>query len=424
MLAPTAEEAFTQVVADECSSYRDFGGMGLGLYQTGRKYRDEARPRYGLLRSREFVMFDLYSFHASDEDAQAYYAAVGSAYDRILRRVCSHADVPEALAEYEAGRKGTGDDRDHDGTRRGRSATIAFHRVSADTGEIGGSLSHEFHIGAGLGEDELISCSACGYAANVELHPGGVDACPKCDAPSSLSTHKGIEVGHIFYLGDKYSRPMSARFNPEGGGDLSYCEMGCYGIGVSRLLAALVEAEAGHDDNGIVWPTAAAPFSAVVLSTERGGDGDKASRRSLAARNAERFARELVRAGQMGDAIGMEELSERISGGGSGAAAVTGAGSAARPTLDVLLDERWEARMGEKMYEARLVGYPWMAVVSAESYSPPPPPSSSPSQGTGSGAGGGDGGKGTVELIHRKSGRSFKLPPSEAVAAVAASVVG
>ena len=120
-------------------------------------------------------MFDLYSFHTSPSNAEEYYQAVGAAYDRILRRVCSHADVPEGLGAGDCG-----------GSAGQGENTISFHRVSADTGEIGGSLSHEYHIGAELGEDDLISCSACGYAANVELHPETTSSCPQCEFVSCL----------------------------------------------------------------------------------------------------------------------------------------------------------------------------------------------------------------------------------------------
>lgn len=224
-LGPTAEEVITALVRDEVKSYRQLPMM---LYQFGTKFRDEIRPRFGVMRAREFYMKDAYSFHADESDAEKYYQTVFDAYSRIFSR-CG----------------------------------LKFRAVEADTGNIGGSFSHEFMVLAETGEEEIASCNKCGYAASVELIKGGVDACPKC-REGGLGISRGIEVGHTFELGTKYSGSMKAVYLDDTGQSKSIV-MGCYGIGVSRIVAAAIEQN--HDEGGIIWTSALAPYEVIVVPT-------------------------------------------------------------------------------------------------------------------------------------------------------------
>lgn len=377
-LGPTHEEVITDLVRNEVSSYKQ---LPLNLYQIQTKFRDEPRPRFGLMRGREFIMKDAYSFDLDEAGALKSYDLMYDAYHRICERL-----------------------------------GFEFRAVEADTGNIGGTRSHEFQVLAETGEDQIVSCRACGYTANVEkaeirvvqaerdasvglsamdkvATPGkrtieevrtflkrpatdfiktlifmadkepvavlmrgdheaneikvkaflraqrgsdiaelrlasdaevheatqapvgfagpvgltipiyadlavagmvnavtganerdmhlvdvnvgrdfavtafadlrlaqGGDACGRCG--SAFEAHRGIEVGHVFYLGTKYSDAMNAQVQDEDGKQRSIV-MGCYGIGVTRMLAAIVEQN--HDENGIIWPMAVTPYHVVVL---------------------------------------------------------------------------------------------------------------------------------------------------------------
>lgn len=376
VMSPTAEEAMCDLIRRDVKSYRQ---LPLNLYQIQDKFRDEMRPRAGLMRGREFIMKDGYSFHGSAEDAQREYHNMYQAYQRIFRR-CG----------------------------------LDFRAVEADTGAIGGSMSHEFQVLAESGEDAIVSCSHCDYAANVEKaelrrqtdavtmakasaplqelhtpnkggiadvvkflrepverfvktliyqHDGGLavallrgdrdlnelklkallktdalqladdaavfrltgaavgyagphslreavpifadhevatiangitganktdyhvrgfnlerdvpaaqladlrtaaagDGCARCEA-GVYRAHRGIEVGHVFYLGTKYSEPMGTKFLDADGKEKPMI-MGCYGIGVTRIAAAAIEQN--HDADGIVWPMALSPFQVILVT--------------------------------------------------------------------------------------------------------------------------------------------------------------
>lgn len=379
-LSPTAEEAITALVAGEYSSYRD---LPVNLYQINWKYRDELRPRFGLLRAREFLMKDAYSFHTDADDLRRTYQDMYDAYVRVFSR-CG----------------------------------LTFRAVEAQAGEIGGDVNHEFMAVAAIGEDDFVWCTACDYAANVEaarrhsyLHqevpvvdapareavatpdegsiagvaallgvaPGELlkciafdldgdlalalvpgdrevnafalsqavaprvarlftdedfaarpdlpkgfigpdfdgaahvvadplvgeerpwvtganevdrharhvvlgrdfhvdawhdlvsvvsgDPCPRCGA--ALSVDRGIEVGHVFQLGTKYARALDATFTDDAGADHPMV-MGCYGIGVSRVVTAVVEEH--HDERGIVWPESVAPYAVHLVALPGRGD--------------------------------------------------------------------------------------------------------------------------------------------------------
>jgi prolyl-tRNA synthetase len=377
-LSPTAEEAITSIVAGELSSYRD---LPLTVYQINWKYRDELRPRFGLLRSREFLMKDAYSFHVDAEDLRRTYRDMYDAYTTVFER-----------------------------------CALTFRAVEGEAGEIGGDVNHEFMAVAAVGEDDFVWCKSCDYAANVEvarrrservearvdapprervhtpdmpgiaavashlgvgpeellkciafdldgkpavaLVPGdrevnpvalaqavaprsarlytdddfdahaelvrgyiGPDAsglvlvvadplvseprgwvtganeidhhvrdavlgrdfevhrwadlvtvvpgdpCPSCGSP--LSVDRGIEVGQVFELGTKYAEALDALYTDESG-DQHPMVMGCYGIGISRIVTAVVEEH--HDDDGIVWPAALAPYDVHLVALPGKGD--------------------------------------------------------------------------------------------------------------------------------------------------------
>jgi prolyl-tRNA synthetase len=219
-LGPTHEEVITDLVRREIRSYRQ---LPVNLYQIQMKFRDEIRPRFGVMRGREFLMKDAYSFDLDEAGAKASYQKMNDAYHRIFER-CG----------------------------------LRFKPVEADSGMIGGAYSQEFMVLAETGEDSIKACAKCSYAANVEKQPG--ESCPRCQAV--LETHRGIEVGHIFMLGSKYSEAMKATvLDPQG--QEQPVIMGCYGIGVSRTVAATIEQR--HDDKGISWPAAVAPFHLQIV---------------------------------------------------------------------------------------------------------------------------------------------------------------
>jgi prolyl-tRNA synthetase len=427
--APTAEEVITDTVRDTINSYRQ---LPINLYQIQTKFRDEVRPRFGLMRGREFSMKDAYSFHASPQSLDEIYEKMRTAYSNIFRR-CALDHVP----------------------------------VEADTGNIGGSASHEFMVLAQSGEDAVVSCPKCNYGANMEkatsvffldepdpapmtelapLHTpgtksiddvgkflnkptselvktlvfdtdlgpvmvlvrgdregneikiknhlgalwmemlpdtrfadatGGVagycgpvgtkcarvladvslkgrvnwivggnkpdthlaganpgrdfpepewgdftsvlagDPCPRCGTP--LQIHRGIEVGHVFKLGTKYSEPMNCTYLDEEG-KRQPMVMGCYGLGIGRTVAAAVEQS--HDEDGIIWPLPIAPFEVVVTQVGK-EDNVRAT--------AEEVYRKLLDAG-----------------------------------IDAILDDRDE-RPGVKFKDADLVGFPLRIAVGAKS---------------------------------------------------------
>jgi prolyl-tRNA synthetase len=252
LYGPTNEEQVTEIVRASIKSYRD---LPKNLYHIQWKFRDEVRPRFGVMRGREFLMKDNYSFDLDVAGAKHSYNKMFVAYLRTFARMGLKA-IP----------------------------------MRADTGPIGGDLSHEFIILADTGEsavycdrrwretDILAEEVNYGgdlepffrhwtslYAATDDMHKP--EACPI--PPEQLVTARGIEVGHIFYFGTKYSRPLGAVVaGPDG--DPVALEMGSYGIGVSRLVGALIEAN--HDDAGIIWPESVAPYR-VGLINLRPADG-------------------------------------------------------------------------------------------------------------------------------------------------------
>ena len=333
LFGPTNEELITDIFRGSIRSYRQ---LPLNLYHIQWKFRDEVRPRFGIMRGREFLMKDAYSFDLDAEASRHAYNKMFVAYLRTYERMELKA-IP----------------------------------MQADTGPIGGDLSHEFIILADTGESEVY-CHAdyldfqapdanvaydddlspviehwtSHYAATDEKHdPARFDA--EVPKDRQIST-RGIEVGHIFYFGNKYSKPMGAMVMNADGIEVPV-EMGSYGIGVSRLVGAIIEAS--HDDDGIIWPAAVAPFHVGLINLKVGDNACDAA------------------AG---------EIYKKLRNAG----------------VDVLLDDT-EGRAGGKFATLDLIGLPWQMIVGPR------------------------GGKsGVVEVKERRTGQRQELSVDAAIMAV------
>ena len=299
LYGPTNEELITQIFRDNVRSYKQ---LPCNLYHIQWKFRDEIRPRFGVMRGREFLMKDAYSFDIDEASARVAYQKMFVAYLRTFARLGLRA-LP----------------------------------MAADTGPIGGDLSHEFIILADTGESEVfchadllerpvpeadysadldavITPFTSLYARTDEKHEPEIF---EAEVPADKQvTARGIEVGHIFYFGQKYSEPMQCRVTGADGKEAAVYG-GSYGIGVSRLVGGIIEA--CHDEDGIVWPWAVAPFQIGLINLKPGD-----------ART--------------------DELSERLY------KTLTHKG------LDVLYDNRDE-RAGAKFSDMDLIGLPWQAVI-------------------------------------------------------------
>lgn len=254
LYGPTNEEQITDITRAFIKSYKD---LPKNLFQIQWKFRDEIRPRFGVMRGREFLMKDNYSFDLDIEAGRYSYNKMFLAYLRTFARLGLQA-IP----------------------------------MAAESGPIGGDLSHEFIVLAPTGESEVffdkdfedINILECNYtygekdvadcvkaftskyAATDDKHIA--KACPIKD--SDLRTGRGIEVGHIFFFGDKYSKPMGATVQ-DADGKPTPLQMGSYGIGVSRLVGAIIEAS--HDENGIIWPEVVAPFKVGLINLRVDDEG-------------------------------------------------------------------------------------------------------------------------------------------------------
>lgn len=320
LYGPTNEEQITDIFRQYVKSYKN---LPLNLYQIQWKFRDEIRPRFGVMRGREFLMKDGYSFDLDKDSAVESYRTIFKAYLKTFHRM-------------------------------GLTAIA----VKADTGAIGGDMSHEFQIVADTGESEIFYDAALDdlrdsgefdldkllgiYAVASEKH----DA-QNCPVPEDrLRTSRGIEVGHIFYFGTKYSQSLGAFvMGPDGKQHIP--EMGSYGIGVSRLVGAIVEAS--HDDKGIVWPDAVAPFDVGLLNLKVRDD----------------------KAVALADSV-----YQALQAQG----------------LDALYDDRDE-RTGVKFADMDLIGLPWQLVVGNNSLQ-----------------------TGNFELRRRKTGETFDVSLEQAIA--------
>ena len=312
LYSPTCEEVITDIVRSNFRSYRD---LPRNLYQIQWKFRDEIRPRFGVMRGREFLMKDSYSFDLDYAGAKKHYNLMYDTYLRMFARMGLTA-IP----------------------------------VRADSGAIGGDLSHEFQVVAETGESALFYDAAFDdirdgkitmtteemrglYAAADEQHK------PDAIAPERLREARGIEVGHIFYLGKKYSEVLGAKITNAVGVD-TVLEMGCYGVGVSRLVGAIIEAS--HDDAGIIWPESVAPFKVGLIN---------------------------LRVGDAKCDATCQQIYDTLNAQG----------------IDVLYDDTDE-RAGGKFASMDLIGLPWQVVVGPKGAE-----------------------KGVVELKNRKTGEKVEL---------------
>jgi prolyl-tRNA synthetase len=302
LYGPTNEEMITEIFRAYVRSYKD---LPLNLYHIQWKFRDEVRPRFGLMRGREFLMKDAYSFDVDQAGAQHSYNKMFVAYLRTFARL-GLKSIP----------------------------------MRAESGPIGGNLSHEFIILASTGESEvfchkdyldlavptadvnfddraglqaIVDCWTAQYAATSDMH----DAAAYAQVPTeSQVSARGIEVGHIFYFGTKYSEPMKAVVATGDGKEVPV-HMGSYGIGPSRLVAAIIEAS--HDDTGIIWPESVAPFKVALLNLKQGAAETDAA--------CEQIYRDLT-----------------------------------AKEVEVLYDDRDE-RAGGKFATADLIGVPWQVLI-------------------------------------------------------------
>lgn len=326
LYSPTCEEMIVNLFRGYVKSYKQ---LPLNLFQIQWKFRDEIRPRFGVMRGREFYMKDGYSFHADIEDAKREYSNMYDAYHAIFKRL-----------------------------------GLVSIAVAADSGAIGGNLSHEFQVLAENGESQVYYDPAFDdirdgklelsgeemrnlYAAADELHDAA-----KCPVPADkLRTARGIEVGHIFLLGSKYTEAMNVEITDAEGKPVRV-QMGTYGIGVSRLLGAIIEAS--HDEGGIIWPESVAPYQ-VGLVNIRASDA------------------ECVEAA---DAI---YNTLNLAG------------------VEVLYDDTDDSA-GKKFAGMDLIGLPWQVVVGPRGVK-----------------------AGVVELKHRKTGEKVEVSVAEAIERITAS---
>jgi prolyl-tRNA synthetase len=226
----TGEEIISEIATRYIDSYKD---LPFAAYQIQTKFRHEPRAKSGVLRGREFLMKDLYSFHRDEKDLYRYYDIVRDAYFRAFER---------------CGLK-------------------AIYTLAAG-GDFTTNLTHEFQVISSVGEDTIYVCEKCNYAENSEISKlKAGDDCPKCGG--KIKEEKAIEVGNIFPLGTKFSEAFNLKFKDENG-ESKFVVMGSYGIGVSRLIGVLVEKF--NDENGIIWPESVAPFRVHLLALN-GADG-------------------------------------------------------------------------------------------------------------------------------------------------------
>lgn len=291
-LGPTHEEIISPLAKKFIFSYKD---LPFYLFQIQTKFRDELRVKSGLMRTREFLMKDLYSFHVSEEDLDSYYERVAGAYLKIFEE-CGIYN-PKALKD----------------------------RITYQTWASGGTFSkysHEFQTVTESGEDTIYICKKCYAAINKEIKDE-IKVCPNkpCGA-TEFEERKAIEVGNIFKLGTGFSLPFDLKFRDKDGKEKPVF-MGCYGIGLGRLMAAIVEIN--HDQEGIIWPKETAPFQVHLIQI---GDNQKVKKAT-------------------------EEIYLNLQ----------------KREIEVLYDDREEKTPGEKLVEADLIGIPFRMVVSDKTLS-------------------------------------------------------
>ncbi|GBN71459.1 putative proline--tRNA ligase, mitochondrial [Araneus ventricosus] len=282
-LGATHEEVATYLLSHERLTYKS---LPLCIYQITSKFRDELNPKLGLLRGKEFLMKDMYTFDSTEENAQLTYKAVCNTYDEFFQIL-----------------------------------GIDTVKVKGSSGDIGGKSSHEFHLISDVGEDEIFYCPKCKTGINKELHDGNDVICESCKVHTKRS--KAIEVGHAFLLGTTYSCPFQAKFNSSKN-TLETFQMGCYGLGLTRILAASVEYLSKN--NSIRWPFLLSPYYVSVIPPKKGSKEESVTP----------FANHLA-----------ESLS-KVSWLNS----------------NVVVDDRTNLTIGKRLQEASSLGIPYVVIVS------------------------------------------------------------
>ena len=274
----THEEIAAEIATKYVSSYND---LPFSFYQIQTKFRNEPRAKSGLLRGREFIMKDLYSFHADEKDLSKFYEQARGAYDKIFKRL----------------------------------GLNAIYTLAAG-GDFTAENTNEFQVVAPVGEDTIFYCDQCSYSENQEISKlKAGDKCPKCKG--KILQASSIEVGNIFPLGTKYAKAFNLYFTDKNG-KKQLVVMGSYGIGLSRVMATIVELF--NDGRGIIWPETVAPFKVHLLAL-----GDDSAVKNKAAKIYDQLRQE---------------------------------------GLEVLFDDRSEINAGVKFADADLIGIPWRLVVS------------------------------------------------------------
>jgi len=296
-LGPTHEEIVSPLAKKVILSYKD---LPFSVFQIQTKFRDELRAKSGILRTREFLMKDLYSFHETQEDLDKYYDKMIKVYFNVFKELGISAKGGSASG--------------------GKNQTY----LTFASGGTFSKYSHEFQMVSDAGEDTIYICNKCKTAINKEIK-AETPVCPNCSS-DSFQEKKAIEVGNIFKLGTKYSLPFDLKYKDKYGQEKPVI-MGCYGMGISRVMGAIVEAS--HDDKGIFWPKSVAPFFVHLISI---GESVKVKR------EAEKIYKELSSFAKVSD--GQAKI------------------------IQVLYDDRQAATAGEKFAEADLIGIPYRVVVS------------------------------------------------------------
>ncbi|XP_050452625.1 probable proline--tRNA ligase, mitochondrial isoform X1 [Cataglyphis hispanica] len=286
ILSPTYEEA----ICDLISSAGNFSTklLPLKLYQISSKWRDEMKPRLGFLRSREFIMKDLYTFDTNLDNAQYTYDLVCESYNNIFNQI-----------------------------------GIKYEKVIGDVGTIGGLVSHEYHYISNIGEDIILQCPSCHFSINQTISK--MTNCPKCE--NKLQQHTTAEIGHTFLLNTKYSQPLKAMYMEQN--ELKPMVMGCFGLGLSRILMLTVELLSTI--NEIRWPIKLAPYTVCIIPPKAGSKEESASNY-------------------------VERLFEILC----------------KRDIDAILDDRTQFTIGKRFVFARALGYPYIIIIGKLSTRPIP----------------------------------------------------
>ncbi|XP_014207793.1 probable proline--tRNA ligase, mitochondrial isoform X1 [Copidosoma floridanum] len=282
ILSPTFEEAITNMVSQvgPLTRYQ----LPLKLYQISSKWRDELKPRCGLLRSREFIMKDMYAFDVDSETSRLSYQIISNAYENIFKRI-----------------------------------GIPYRKFEAENGMMGGSMSHEFHYTSDIGENVIYLCEECNYYTKFIC--GKNNICFKCK--HTLCRQNTVEIAHTFLLGTKYSKPLKADFTDKTNSK-KFLEMGCYGIGLTRLIAVAVEILSTNEE--IRWPRILTPFDVCILPPKAGSHEDISSRLAY-------------------------DLYDQLQ----------------NLNIDTIMDDRTQMTIGKRFVEARKTGYPVVIIVGKKS---------------------------------------------------------